>query len=225
MSELSDTPVKTFSIGFEDRSFSELPFARQVAERYGTEHHEYFVKPDVTDLLPELIHHHECSVLRHVGPFRPYYVCKIAREQVTVALSGDGVTSFLPGTTSTSPRKHAGYFRKLPTWLRERVVQPMVDAIPESTSYINKGRVAREFVRAADLDSRQRYERWTAKIKPETRQGALSATALRGCLSEEHSAHIAQLFDSQPDAPSSASCYMPTSIPNWRGMYWSKLIE
>src|SRR5258708_667705 len=89
MATESSGSVKTFSIGFEDEGFNELPYARKIAERYGTDHHEFVVKHSATEILPLL--------LKHFGePFADssaiptYYVSKIAREQITVALSGDG---------------------------------------------------------------------------------------------------------------------------------------
>lgn len=89
MTRLSGSPVKTFSIGFEEDGFSELPHARSVARRFGTEHHEFVVKPDAVTVLPLLV--------RHFGePFADssavpqYHLSRLAREFVTVALAGDG---------------------------------------------------------------------------------------------------------------------------------------
>ena len=89
MSEMSTKPVQTFSIGFTHDRFNELEYARTVAQQYRTEHHEYVVDPDATDALPDMA--------RHFG--EPYgdssalpmwYLSKLARQHVTVALNGDG---------------------------------------------------------------------------------------------------------------------------------------
>ena len=89
MAKFSAQPVKTFSIGFTQDSFNELPYARRFAELLGTEHYEEIVEPDAATLLPELV--------RHYGePFGDdsciptYCVSKMARKHVTVALGGDG---------------------------------------------------------------------------------------------------------------------------------------
>ena len=58
MSGISNRPVKMFSIGFHEKEFDELPFARLVAERYGTEHHELIVRPNALDVLPTLVRHY-----------------------------------------------------------------------------------------------------------------------------------------------------------------------
>lgn len=98
MAKVSNTQVKTFSIGFEDEEFNELPYARKVAEKFETDHHEFIVKADVADLIPKLV--------RHFGePFGDssaiptYYVSKMARSQVTVALSGDAGDELFAGYT------------------------------------------------------------------------------------------------------------------------------
>ena len=89
MSEASSSQVKTFSIGFSDESFNELAYARIVANRYRTDHHEFIVQPDALAVLPDIV--------RHFGePFGDssavptWYVSQMARRHVTVALNGDG---------------------------------------------------------------------------------------------------------------------------------------
>lgn len=88
MARLSSQPVKTYAIGFDDEQFNELPYARQVAEHFSTDHHEQICHANAVDLLPRLI--------AHLGePFADnsilptYYVSRFAREEVTVALTGD----------------------------------------------------------------------------------------------------------------------------------------
>lgn len=89
MSRLAKNKVKTFSIGFEEAEFSELGYARILAEIYGTEHREYIVKPDVIDVLPQLVTHYG-EPYADSSAIPSYYVTKMARQEVTVALTGDG---------------------------------------------------------------------------------------------------------------------------------------
>jgi len=89
MAELMDQPVKTFSIGFTDEEYNELPYARIVAERYGTEHHEFVVTPDAQAIFPELVWHYN-EPFADSSAIPTYYVSKMAREYVTVVLTGDG---------------------------------------------------------------------------------------------------------------------------------------
>jgi asparagine synthase (glutamine-hydrolysing) len=89
MSRSMEQPVKTFSIGFEEDAYSELPYARQVARRFGTDHHEFVVRPDLVAVLPDLIQAYD-EPFADSSMLPTYYVSKLAREHVTVVLTGDG---------------------------------------------------------------------------------------------------------------------------------------
>lgn len=89
MAQAQSAPVKTFSIGFKEEDFSETKYARQVAEQFGTEHHEYLVEPDAIEMLPKLAWQYD-EPFADASAVPTYYVSKLAREHVTVILSGDG---------------------------------------------------------------------------------------------------------------------------------------
>jgi asparagine synthase (glutamine-hydrolysing) len=81
--------VKSFSVGFEEDEFNELPFARMVAERYGTDHHEIVVKPSAVEILPLLVKYYN-EPFADSSAIPTYCVSRAARAHITVALSGDG---------------------------------------------------------------------------------------------------------------------------------------
>lgn len=89
MSKYSNQPVKTFSIGFDDDDYNELPYARQVAQYLNTEHEDAIVRPDAADVLPKLIWHYG-EPFGDESCIPSYYVSQLTRQHVTVALSGDG---------------------------------------------------------------------------------------------------------------------------------------
>ncbi|MGH7368485.1 MAG: asparagine synthase (glutamine-hydrolyzing) [Candidatus Rokuibacteriota bacterium] len=89
MARASSSPIRTFAIGFDNSDFDELGYARQVARRYGTEHHEYVVTPNALEVLPKLIWHFD-EPFADASAIPTYYVSQITRQHVTVALSGDG---------------------------------------------------------------------------------------------------------------------------------------
>ena len=89
MSQMMSQPVKTFSIGFEEDDFSELPYARKVAKHFGTDHHEFFVRPELVSVLPQLVWAFD-EPFADASMLPTYYVSKLAREHVTVVLTGDG---------------------------------------------------------------------------------------------------------------------------------------
>jgi asparagine synthase (glutamine-hydrolysing) len=90
MAGLVGEPIKTFTIGFEDRDgFDERPFARVVAQRFGTEHHEEVVHPQAIDLVERLVWHHD-QPFGDSSAVPTFLLNQVARQHVTVALSGDG---------------------------------------------------------------------------------------------------------------------------------------
>lgn len=93
-------PVKTCSIGFNEKKYNEIDYARIVAGRYKTDHKEYFVTPDAVDILDKLTWYYD-EPFADSSAIPTYYVSKLARENVTVALSGDG-----------GDENFAGYFRR-----------------------------------------------------------------------------------------------------------------
>jgi asparagine synthase (glutamine-hydrolysing) len=89
MAGLMDRPVKTFTIGFREEDFSEVEHARKVAALHGTEHRELVVDPESVDLLPRILRQFD-EPFADASAIPTYYLCRMAREDVTVAISGDG---------------------------------------------------------------------------------------------------------------------------------------
>lgn len=96
MARHSGSPIKTFSIGFKEAAFNELEYARAVARKFGTEHHEQIIEPESIDLLPRLISAYD-EPFADSSAIPTYYVSRFAREHVTVALSGDGGDELFAG--------------------------------------------------------------------------------------------------------------------------------
>ncbi len=89
MTRLSSSPVKTFSIGFPEKEYNELPYARAVAKGLGTDHHEFFVTPECLSILPELVRHYE-EPFADSAAIPTWYLSRLTRQHVTVVLNGDG---------------------------------------------------------------------------------------------------------------------------------------
>lgn len=89
MSELGTGAVKTFSIGFDERRFDERPYARLVADHFGTEHHELVVSPRAAEILPQLVWHYD-EPYADSSAVPSFYLARMTREHVVVALNGDG---------------------------------------------------------------------------------------------------------------------------------------
>lgn len=105
MSRVSNDQVKTFSIGFKEEKYNELQYARLIAERYKTEHHEMIVEPESIELLPKLIKAYD-EPFADSSAIPTYYVSKFAREYVTVVLSGDGGDELFAGYDAFAKMMH-----------------------------------------------------------------------------------------------------------------------
>lgn len=89
MAEQLNQPVKAFTISFEEEAFNELPYAKQAAEELGVQHYHEVVKPEALKILPELVKHYG-EPYADSSAIPTYYVCRLARQHVTMVLSGDG---------------------------------------------------------------------------------------------------------------------------------------
>jgi asparagine synthase (glutamine-hydrolysing) len=96
MSRLSNRPVRTFSIGFKEEAFNELPHARRVADQFATDHHEFVVEPSAVEILPELAQVYD-EPFADSSAIPTYYLAQLTRRFVTVALNGDGGDELLGG--------------------------------------------------------------------------------------------------------------------------------
>lgn len=132
MSHYSERRVNTFSIGFLDDQFNELPYARIIAQRFGTEHHEEIVTPDAVSILPELIHQFD-QPFGDSSAIPTYYLAKMTKQFVKVALNGDGGDESFAGYRRYRREQIVAWYSLLPESLRRRVMSPLLDASARQT--------------------------------------------------------------------------------------------
>ena len=130
MSSLSDRPVRTFSIGFPVAAYDESAYARQMAERLGTDHHAFVVEPDAVDLLPKLAEFHD-EPFADSSALPTYLVSRETRRHVTVALSGDAGDELFAGYERYQAVRLAGLFDRLPAPLRRLLTARWWDLLPD----------------------------------------------------------------------------------------------
>jgi asparagine synthase (glutamine-hydrolysing) len=163
MARNSSIPVKTYSIGFDTGTgggyYNELPFARKVAEQFGTDHHEIVVQPDVTQLLPELLWHMDEPVA-DAAFITTYLVSKFAREDVTVILSGVGGDELFGGYRRYWSEHLVRSYRRIPPFIRRSILQPLGALLPSDrhSKWLDLSRLAKGFLAGAELESDARYE-------------------------------------------------------------------
>jgi asparagine synthase (glutamine-hydrolysing) len=165
MAEASRQPVKTFSIGFGERDFDELRYARQVAERFATEHHELVVEPHALEVLPTLVRHYG-EPYGDSSAVPTYYVSQLTRRHVTVALSGDGGDELLAGYERHWAARIAARYDTIPRVVRHGLIRPLVPLLPEPRQRRAFLRRAKRFMTAAHLPVLDRYLHWVGAYSP-----------------------------------------------------------
>jgi len=156
-------PLRTFSIGFEERSFDELADARRVAERYGTRHRELVLRPDAALLLPALAEAFD-EPFADSSALPTYLVSELAASDVKVALSGEGGDELFGGYYTYAADLLAERVGRL-----ARIARPVVERLPTSTAKASFDYRAKRFVRAAHLPPLERHHGWKEIFSPELR--------------------------------------------------------
>jgi asparagine synthase (glutamine-hydrolysing) len=128
MAAASSKPVQTFSVGFVGSEVDELPFARRIAERFHTDHHELVIRPLLADILPQIVRHHG-EPFGDTSTLPTQYLCAATRAHVTVALSGDAGDEAFGGYNRYRWGELATRLTRL-SWPLPRVVQTILRALP-----------------------------------------------------------------------------------------------
>ncbi len=186
MAQAAGGPVRTFSIGFDEADFNELSYARRMARRYGTDHYEFVVKPDALDALPRLAWQFD-EPFADSSALPAYYVAKITREHVTVALSGDG-----------GDENFAGYLR----YARSLALHERLDQLPGllarpllrlASRFLPPGVRGQGYLDLLGADPVERYFRMVTFQRSETLRRLLTAEAQAQVSPEVSPRHFRQL--------------------------------
>jgi asparagine synthase (glutamine-hydrolysing) len=149
MAETSGARVKTFSIGFDEPAFDELEYARRVADHFGTEHHEFVVKPDAVGIIDRLVSHFD-EPFGDPSAIPTWYVSEMARRHVTVVLSGDGGDELFGGYDRYVPDPRVVAFDRYSPRAVRRAAAIAAARLPHGTR-------GRNFLRHVTRDAHGRY--------------------------------------------------------------------
>jgi asparagine synthase (glutamine-hydrolysing) len=175
MAEHSAAPVKTFTVGFGDESsgYSELPFARKVADAFGTDHHECQVDYNVVDLLPKVLWHFD-EPFGNSTAVLTYLLSQFAREHVAVALSGTGGDECFLGYPRYLGLTQGKTYERIPQVVRSQVVERLVARLPQGVGgNFPMDRLAKRLHRFVDgmkLAPDRRYVSWLTYFGQDQRQ-------------------------------------------------------
>lgn len=159
--------VKSFSIGFREAAYDESSYARYVAEQYQTEHHERMLpSDDCAEILPEIIRRLD-EPLADASVVPTFLLAGVTRENVTVALGGDGADELLAGYEHYIGFRLAEAYNRLPAFLREHVIERLARHLPSSMGYINPRLAVATFLHGAHAPARHRVQMLLTALTPE----------------------------------------------------------
>lgn len=171
MSRHSAQPVKTFSVGFSESAYSELGYAKTIAEQFQTEHHELTVSQDhLMERLPALVRFRDAPVAEP-SDIPIYLLAREARRTVKMVLTGEGSDEFLGGYPKHVFERYVQPYQQLPGWLRHGLVEPLIGALPyrfrrAKTAIVNLG----------IEDFSGRMPRWFGALSARERQALTNLT-------------------------------------------------
>ena len=182
--------LKTFSVSFRGRSFDEAPYFQAVAQAYNTEHHELDLSPslDLTAAIEQIAYYSD-EPSADAGALPVYFLSRMTREHVTVALSGEGADELFGGYTTYLADRYAGYARRVPAPLR-RLALAAARILPVSDDKISFEYKAKRFLEGSLLGPVAAHLFWN---------GACSAEQVRELLGTEQALSPASLFEHLPE--------------------------
>jgi asparagine synthase (glutamine-hydrolysing) len=194
MAEESSTPVKTFSIGFEEQDYSELKYAKIVANHIGAEYNEFVVKPNALEILPMLVEHYG-EPYADSSAIPTYYVSKETRNFVTVALNGDGGDESFGGYERYAAMRLAENYQKIPSLLRKIFVNAPINAFPVDELKRSRVRDLKRFIKSAEKSETERYFSWMSAIQPEMKQCFYTNEFRARLNGSDATSHLQRYFD------------------------------
>ena len=207
-------PLRTFSIGFEEAAFNELPFARSIARQFDTIHEEYIVRPNTVEVLPRLVWHLD-EPFADSSALPTYYVAEITRRQVTVALNGDGGDESFAGYTRYRGARIVENYKKIPRLIRHGLIRSLTrisGAVAPGSTFMTRLR----YVNDISLLPPDLYYSAYMTIFNADQRSRLYGERLRtaGC-GHDPLAQLLATYNQQPDPTAPVDRMLATDVANY----------
>lgn len=200
-------PATTFSIGFDDPSYNELPYSTRVAKHLGVKHITEVINPEVAGLFEKLMYFMD-DPIGDFSIFPTYLVSRLARKHVTVALSGDGGDELFGGYETYVADNRARYYDYLPALLRHGIIAPWINSLKPRASKKGLVNKLKRFIEGVQQPESLGHARWRIFAGDSLRSELFTEAAFRE-LSTPAGQHIEQLFRRAGDrAPLNRSLYV-----------------
>ena len=168
--------LQTFSMGFQEPTFSELPFAAQTASELGTDHHAEVISGGLAEDLPSLVRAFD-EPLGDTSIVPTYFVSRVARRFVKVVLSGDGADETLAGYDTYAADALHRWYSRMPRGARNGIVRPLARFIPDSRRKVSLNYKLKQFIAQADENWRRAHYGWRLLFPDDARVALLGGAA------------------------------------------------
>ncbi len=160
MKEHKHGAIKTFSVGFKDSAYDETPYAKQIAKYFGTDHYEIICSPeDVAEHIPRMAWVAD-NLLADQAALPLYMVSRLAKEHVTVALSGDGGDEVFVGYPTFKADYFHSIYSRWPSFVRKYLLETVVRQLPASDKKLSFDYRAKKFVEAGGFEAEKAHYWW-----------------------------------------------------------------
>lgn len=194
MTRLSGERVRTYSIGFREEAFSELPRARQVAARFGCDHHEEIVTPEATTSLDDLVTFYD-EPFADSSAIPTLHVSRLARRDVKVVISGDGGDEAFGGYPRYAhDLVESRWRRRLPRWLRRTIIRGMAAVYPKA-DWLPRSLRAKTRLTNLSLEENAAYANTLSGCRPPLRRRLLHADVVHSLNGHRPEAIAERFYD------------------------------
>lgn len=195
-------PVHTYSVGFEDQSFNELPYARKVADQYNTVHSEVMITADmVRDMLPRYLSYID-EPYGDGSAIPTYYVCQLAKDNVVVVLSGEGGDECFAGYETYAAYHAAKWFSRIPRLVRNGLIAPLVSRLPTSDKKLSLEFKLKRFLGGQDLSPEVAHLWWRIVLDEKRKLDMYSPAVREQLVPQESVRHFSDIFKALPESDS-----------------------
>ncbi len=161
---MASSRLKTFSIGFSDTTYDESQHAKMVADHIGTDHSVVEFSPNMAFSTMEELWNYIDEPLADASILPTFFLSKMTKRSVTVALSGDGGDELFGGYPTYQAHQYAQIWQKIPAFVRRKLINPLIHGLPVSLNNLSLDFKAKRFISAADAEPLTRHLRWMGAI-------------------------------------------------------------
>ncbi|MFQ5648755.1 MAG: asparagine synthase (glutamine-hydrolyzing) [bacterium] len=197
MSRAMNRPVETFSIGFAESTYNESSYARTVANHFGTKHHEFILEPNALELTEKLVAHLD-EPFGDFSIFPTYLVSKMAREFVTVSLSGDGGDELFGGYDTYIANRMGNAYSRIPRPFRSGLLSPIFGKLPPTDKKKGLLNRVKRFDEGMQLPADLQHTRWMIFMQSQEKARLYAPETLAALQGLDSYGFIRDCFDHAP---------------------------